>query len=1066
MPSGHFELKDDTFTIKAYNRVRTFASFLPGIAGPYGKPLWVFYTNRGQCISSFGVRNKDGNILEFDPATKAYQETALLGFRTFLRIREGRSASFYEPFRIDVPASVRQTLHIRPHEIELEESDSRTGLKINVVYYTLPNDSLPALVRDVTFENRGRKTLEIEAVDGLPRLVPFGLGEWFVKMMTRTMEAFAEIVHVADRMPLYKLKIYPADTAEVKWVQGGTFAFTVIGGKSQPVLVDPEAIFGADTTFQTPLSFHANRSFHRQPQRTESCFGSAFSHTTFTLKPGQSQRFQSYYGQVGSWEQATSFRERILSDTTFADGKRAENAKLIQEISDGLALSTDSAELNGYTRQTYLDNVLRGGMPCLIPQKSGTEAFHLYSRKHGDLERDYNFFELAPTYFSQGNGNFRDVNQNRRSDVLLHAGMKTGNIETFFNMIQLDGYNPLLILAARFYVEKDQITQFDSELTDFLSSPFQPGELYERLLALYPQRDEAYEHFLRILSKARKQQDAVHAEGFWVDHWIYNLDLLENFLAVYPDEIKALMIERRDFTYFDNDHIVLPRHKKYIQRGDGSIRQLHSVATDAQKQKLISQRTIDPHKVRTRMGEGPVYQTSLFVKMIGLIAVKLSTLDPFGIGIEMESEKPGWCDALNGLPGLFGSSINETLELRRWIAFLQAHLPEILAPGETHLFPVELLEFLKAVGEALAIARSDDFFKTWDTLASLRERFRERTRLGVSGEEAPYSREDAAAFLSAGVRVIEAGLKKAFHPNGLCTTYFIHEPVRFESLPATPGSDKDAPPLKTVKVLQFKQIPVSPFLEGPVHALKVSSSAEEARKIARAVKSSELYDKKLKMFKLNVPLTNESFEIGRTKIFAPGWLENESVFLHMAYKFLFEELRSGLVEEFYEDLKHQCVAFLDPEVYGRSPLENSSFIVSTRFPDARLHGGGFAARLTGAAAEWISIVLQLTLGAQPFQWTNGELRFEPRPTLAGWLFKKSGEFGKDTLGFKLFSKTWIVYRNPGRRNTYGPKPLTPQRYRLHYASGKDVTHEGSYLPDTLARDLRSAKLDRVTIDLG
>ena len=76
------------------------------------------------------------------------------------------------------------------------------------------------------------------------------------------------------------------------------------------------------------------------------------------------------------------------------------------------------------------------------------------------------------------------------------------------------------------------------------------------------------------------------------------------------------------------------------------------------------------------------------------------------------------------------------------LIFLQSRLAELLAPGETHLFPVEMVEFLKAVGEALAIARSGDFYKTWDTLASLRERFRERTRLGVSGDEIPWSREE------------------------------------------------------------------------------------------------------------------------------------------------------------------------------------------------------------------------------------------------------------------------------------------------------------------------------------
>jgi len=274
--------------------------------------------------------------------------------------------------------------------------------------------------------------------------------------------------------------------------------------------------------------------------------------------------------------------------------------------------------------------------------------------------------------------------------------------------------------------------------------------------------------------------------------------------------------------------------------------------------------------------------------------------------------------------------------------------------------------------------------------------------------------------------------------------------------------------VQTVKVLEFKQIPVSAFLEGPVHALRSATSVEEAKKIYHAVKTSELYDRKLKMYKLNVPLTQESYEIGRNKIFTPGWLENESVFLHMSYKFLLEELRSGLVDQFFEDLKHQCVVFLDPATYGRSPLENSSFIVSSRFPDARLHGVGFSARLTGAAAEWISMILYMGLGSQPFQLVDGQLRFEPRPTIAGWLFehKAGGGFEKNTFGFKLFGRTWIIYHNPSQRDTYGDKPLGLKRYRLRYPSGQELIQEGAYLPEARAQELRAGKLDRVTIDLA
>lgn len=90
-----------------------------------------------------------------------------------------------------------------------------------------------------------------------------------------------------------------------------------------------------------------------------------------------------------------------------------------------------------------------------------------------------------------------------------------------------------------------------------------------------------------------------------------------------------------------------------------------------------------------------------------------------------------------------------------------------------------------------------------------------------------------------------------------------------------------------------------------------------------------------------------SQEIGRMMAFSPGWLENQSIWLHMSYKFLLELLRGGLYEEFYQDIKTGLVPFMDNKVYGRSPLEASSFIVSSAFPDKKLHGAGFLARLSG-----------------------------------------------------------------------------------------------------------------------
>ena len=58
--------------------------------------MWVFYVNRGQAIASFGTKDKDHAILEFLPANRAWQETTRLGFRTFIKVKNGKKEAYYE----------------------------------------------------------------------------------------------------------------------------------------------------------------------------------------------------------------------------------------------------------------------------------------------------------------------------------------------------------------------------------------------------------------------------------------------------------------------------------------------------------------------------------------------------------------------------------------------------------------------------------------------------------------------------------------------------------------------------------------------------------------------------------------------------------------------------------------------------------------------------------------------------------------------------------------------------------------------------------------------------------
>src|SRR6056297_3628471 len=94
---SNYAYKNNHFTVYDYNIQSPFANFLPGIAGKMGIPLWVFYTNRGQGISGYGLQDKNHPIMAFTPANKAYETSPITGFRTFIKHQD----KVYEAFHVD-----------------------------------------------------------------------------------------------------------------------------------------------------------------------------------------------------------------------------------------------------------------------------------------------------------------------------------------------------------------------------------------------------------------------------------------------------------------------------------------------------------------------------------------------------------------------------------------------------------------------------------------------------------------------------------------------------------------------------------------------------------------------------------------------------------------------------------------------------------------------------------------------------------------------------------------------------------------------------------------------------
>lgn len=993
--------KNMSYQQKGYASKKPFSSFLSGVAGIQGIPMWVYYVNKGQLISSFGLRDKNGAMLEFVPANQAYEIVSQRGFRTFIKAND----KVYECFQVE--NAHHQSLHVEKHDVSIKEYIKALDITIHITYFTLPNEPLAGLLRKVHVEFGANAPGSIELIDGLTHILPAKLDAGLLKNMSHTLRSWMLSVPTKDVM-YYKLSASIGDTAEVQMIEDVN-TYQTFGLDNLSYIYDLSILFDHDTTLSFPHLFKSDLNLEAQ---------SAVNHIpaamTYTTLKG-STTFISMFSYAEHQEQYTSLTKAFT--LPYLLNKEKENAMLHHDLTHVIKTETSNPHFNEYVEYSYMDNVLRGGKPLMLETKDGVIPYYVYSRKHGDLERDYNFFSIEANVMSQGNGNFRDVLQNRRNDLFFEPNIKAFNIVQFASFIQADGYNPLNIAGLSFRYEGNSISK---EVDALLAHPFTPGQLLKTLKQV--NKETLFES---ILKESRVSFVAHFHEGYWEDHFTYIYDLIETYQVIYPDYMASMLFDHQ-VSYFLSDAVVQPRKHKYMKLADGKIRQYRA-------ERHVKRET---HALLDQKGN--VIKHTVYTKLLTLAINKFMHLDPESKGLMYEGGKPGWNDAMNGLPGLFGSGVSELFELHKLISFLYQQT-DTFKPTN-----LEILSPLKTLVQTLLKMNVYDFNARMTAL----EQYREDIELPLEVSTIDYE------TLRNALAVMKAHLDEAvdfYSAQNLIPTYLTYEAVDYQEL----GKEGD---ITFVDVKTFKKVDVPYFLESHARFLKSVANKDQAIKLHQNVVASAIYDQKLKMFKTSAPLDDASYELGRIKAFTAGWLERESIFLHMTYKYLLGLIVSGSYEAYYEAIKTNMICFLDEEVYGRSTLENSSFLASSKNPDERLHGQGFVARLSGSTAEMISMWRYMFLGKSLFSLNNHQLSFQLKPLV------KASWFKDGRLTTTLFSTINIEYLYEGTKDLFD-NDVVVEKYNLKDEDG--TVHEviGESVIGTLAELIRNQKIKEIKVTL-
>ena len=1037
-----YRFEQDTFIIEDYQHAKRFSSFLPAMAGVDGKPLWAFYANVGQCMGGFGVNNKETPITPFDSATLAYQNIPVKSFRTFLKIDGVNHALFEEE------SKALRTLRIKKSSFSISEESEQ--YRIDITYSTVSHRNYAGLIRNVSILNKDNKSHEYELCDGLAVFFPLGLSNFCYKELVSLMGAYCQI-DINNNAPFVKFKTSTGDNSQVELAHNGNGFISIDkNGKRLGNIVELYQIFENDPSLLKPINWlEKGADVLKEEQQLENQLPCAFSIAKISLKGNENYEYSSLYGAFNTIEE---FNEALKEYNVESSRKMIlESEELVNSyLPEGI--HTSNPLFDEYIRQSVLDNNLRGGFPIMLPNGNGGEPYYIFSRKHGDMERDYNAFNIPSTYYSSGPGNFRDVNQNRRSDLYFINEVKDYNIKIFFSLIQMDGQNPLTVKPLLFKKNDD----FDKaileevnpsirkQLEEMINKGSQPGDIYTLLKD--NTKGDVSKLFADILGNCHQEISASFSEGYWIDHWTYNVDLLENYLSVYPDKMESLLFVNNDYGYFHSLVYVNPRSEKYCLVAPNKIRQYGTIDLAAFKnenEKAGLKGTETLWKLDQR---GKPIKVNLASKIFNLILVKFSCLDAHQMGIEMECEKPGWNDAMNGLPGLFASAMSESVELLRLVDFAIDNF--VKYPNEKISLTEDQNNLYEVVRDNLSLLldKKISSFDYWDEVTTAREDLRKNTHLTANDNGDELSIPDALVILQEMSTVLSRGIKEAKDlGGGIIPSYIINDVSKYVL------TDKiNHLGYKVIRPLEFKQRLIPYFLEASARMAKLGENFFNEEDYQRIHKSG-LRDQKLGFYKTCDDIEDAPFEIGRVHAFTKGWLERECNFLHMCYKYLLGLLKAGLYEDFYNEMKVNFVYNMDPNVYGRSPIENSSFIVPTCNPNKRMHGQGQFARLTGANAEVLDMFYLMFLGEHAFEMKDGELTFTPSPKLDRRFFDD-----KDEVSFPLFNKVVITYHNPEKLNLYEGCKLS------YFVNNKQY----DVLKGQLAEDLRNGKIDKVYIEVS
>jgi hypothetical protein len=630
---------------------------------------WLFIASTGGLTA--GRINANSALFPYETEDKITAHSEQTGGKTIVRVNHHGRCHLWEPFSERYARIYRceRNLYknIYGNKLIFEEVNHDLHITLRTAWST--GDRF-GFVRSCWLINNGASACQIEMLDGLQNLLPYGANVALQTSLSSLMNAYKRNeLDPSTGLAIYALSATLSDRAEPSESLKATVAWQV-GLDSAGHLLCSDQL----DSFRTGLAIQPEQDVVGKP-------GAYFINTALELLPGQSRHWrivadvnQDTAAIVRLNNQLQLDQDAIIKalDEDIAQG----TANLVRYVAtaDGLQL-TSQVMTTSHHFANVLFNIMRGGIfangyqvergdlldfvevrnrPLLakcagwfaeLPDRLSIQDLlaraegaadpdlirlcHEYlplsfSRRHGDPSRPWNVFSInlkqpdgSPKLDYQGN--WRDIFQNWEPLAHSFPNYVDGMVAKFLNATTVDGYNP-------YRVTRDGI-EWE------VPAPENP--------------------WANI--------------GYWSDHQIIYLQkLLEIAEQVRPGSLESFW-QQAIFAYA-NVPYRLRTYSEMLQDWNETID--FDWQRERDTEAAVADMGTDGRLLRD--SAGMVIHVTMTEKLLVLLLAKLTNLVPEG-GIWMNTQRPEWNDANNALAGK-GLSVVTAAYLRRFIAFWKAQM--------------------------------------------------------------------------------------------------------------------------------------------------------------------------------------------------------------------------------------------------------------------------------------------------------------------------------------------------------------------------------------------------------